>query len=69
MTKAQKLSQKMSKLGRRGGKATVRKKGKKFFSKISLMRRNCRGGRKPKIQKTGKQNARTTELNLTTLDD
>jgi hypothetical protein len=69
MTKAQKLSKKMSKLGQKGGKATVRKKGKKFFSKISLMRRHCRGGRKPKVKPKVQPNVRTTELNLATLDD
>jgi hypothetical protein len=35
----------LSKIGRKGGKATYRKKGKKFFRSISLMRKNFKGGR------------------------
>jgi hypothetical protein len=35
----------LSKIGTRGGKKTLRRKGKKFFSQISLMRKTFRGGR------------------------
>lgn len=35
----------MAKVGRLGGKATLKKKGRKHFAKIAAMRKNHRGGR------------------------
>jgi hypothetical protein len=35
----------LSKIGQRGGKATFKKRGSKFYRKISLARTNFRGGR------------------------
>lgn len=41
----------LEKIGRNGGLATVRSKGKKFFSKISKKRKHFRGGRPRKDAK------------------
>lgn len=40
----------LTEIGTKGGKRTLKRKGKKHFSKISLMRKNFRGGR-PKKKK------------------
>jgi hypothetical protein len=40
----------LKKIGARGGKRTLKKKGKKFFGKISMMRKNFRGGRPKKVK-------------------
>jgi hypothetical protein len=43
-----KPKQDMVKLGESGGHATLKKRGRKFFSEISKRRKNFSGGRPPK---------------------
>jgi hypothetical protein len=38
----------LSKIGTRGGKKTLKRRGKKFYGEISLMRKKFRGGRPKK---------------------
>lgn len=45
-----KKEQDMVELGRKGGKTTLKRKGSKFFSKISKKRKNFKGG-KPRSKK------------------
>jgi hypothetical protein len=44
------LSEKRARAGSRGGKATLRRKGRKHFSRLSKKRTVFAGGRKPKTE-------------------
>jgi hypothetical protein len=46
----------LAKIGKRGGKATFKKRGSKFFRTISLKRKKFRGGR-PRKKKEESQAA------------
>ena len=47
----------LAKIGERGGKTTLRRKGAKFFKKISGMRKHFRGGRPKKKKDESKKEA------------
>jgi len=47
----------LAKIGRRGGKATYKKRGAKFFRAISLKRKTFRGGRPRKTEEQKKKDA------------